>query len=147
MIHANCTLFWHLPTRIARCTMKSDRGSHTQATRRQRGRAVPPGGYQQKTACHRRPALGDRESSAAETWLREGGEALPFPLARKDRIRFQCAEACGPWLYIHGSNRNDLGSAPPSAARYPRHAAGPVLQHRPSEALPRLTSEREGLAM
>jgi hypothetical protein len=83
----------------------------------------------------------------AETWLREGGEALPFLLASKDRIRFRCAEACGPWLYIHGSNRNDPGSAPPSAAPYPGHAAGPVLQHRPSETLPRLTSEREGLAM
>jgi hypothetical protein len=83
----------------------------------------------------------------AATWSREGGEALPFHLARKDRIRFHCAEAYGPRLYIRGSNRNDLGFPRLSAARYPGHAAGPVLQHRPSETLPRLRSEREGLAM
>jgi len=81
------------------------------------------------------------------TWPREGGEALPFHLARKDRIRFHCAEACGPRLYIRGSNRDDLGFPRLSAARYPGHAAGPVLQHRPSETLTRLRSEQEGLAM
>src|SRR6266567_8840612 len=43
MIHARCTLVWHLPTRIARCTMKSDRRSRPQVTRRQRGRAVTRG--------------------------------------------------------------------------------------------------------
>jgi hypothetical protein len=73
------------------------------------------------------PTPGDQESPTAETWPREGGEALPFQLARKDRIRFHCAEAYGPRLYIRGSNRNDLGSPRRSAARYPRHTAGPVL--------------------
>ena len=95
------------------------------------------------------PSKGPHRATAVAlrgTWPREGGEALPFQLARKDRIRFHCAEACGPWLYIHGSNRNDPGSTPPSAARYPGHTAGPVLQHRPSETLPRLWSEQEGLA-
>jgi len=83
----------------------------------------------------------------AATWPREGGEALPFHLARKDRIRFHCAEAYGPRLYIRGINRNDLGYPRLSTARYPRHTAGPVLQHRPSETLPRLRSEQEGLAI
>jgi hypothetical protein len=83
----------------------------------------------------------------AATWPRVREEALPFHLARKDRIRFHCAEAYRPRLYIRGSNRNDLGFPRLSAARYPGHAAGPVLQHRPNETLPRLRSEREGLAM
>ena len=77
----------------------------------------------------------------------QGGEALPFQLARDDRIRFHCAEAYGPWLNIRGVIRNDPGSWPLPTAWYPGHTAGPVLQHRPSETLPRLTSEREGLAM
>jgi len=89
-----------------------------------------------------RPGVAPRE-----TWLREEGEALPFHLARQDRIRFRCAEACGPWLYIHGNNRDEPGSQQPSAARYPGHAAGPVLQHRPSETPPKLWTELEGLAM
>ena len=63
----------------------------------------------------------------AGTWPREGGEALPFHLARKDRIRLHCAEAYGRWLYIRGGSRNDLGFPPLSAAWYPGHAAGPVL--------------------
>jgi len=74
------------------------------------------------------------------------GRALPFQLARKDRIRFRYAEASGPWLRIHGSDRNDPGTAPPSGAPSPGHTAGPVLQHRPSETLPRLWTEREWLA-
>lgn len=76
--------------------------------------------------------------------VREGD--LLFRLARSDRTRFRYAEACGPWLYIHGDNRIGPGSAPPSAAPYPGHAAGPVLQHRPSEALTRLWTELERLA-
>jgi hypothetical protein len=92
------------------------------------------------------PQRGDRKSpSAGPGYVR--GEALPFQLARKDRIRFHCAEAYGPWLYIRGSNRNVLGFPRLSAAPSPGHAAGPVLQHRPSETLPRLWSEQEGLAM
>ena len=94
----------------------------------------------------RRPAPGDRESPR-ETWPREEGEALPFHLARHDRIRFRCAEPCAPWLYIHGDNRAEPGSRQLSAARYPGHAAGPVLQHRPSETPPKLWTELEGLAM
>lgn len=53
--------------------------------------------------------------------------ALPFHLARKGRIRFHCAEACGPWPYIRGSSHNDLGFPPLSAASFPGNAAGPVL--------------------
>ena len=63
--------------------------------------------------------------------VREGRPAIS--VARDDRTRFRYAEACGPWLYIHGDNRTGPGSAPPSAAPYPGHTAGPVLQHRPSE--------------
>jgi hypothetical protein len=37
------------------------------------------------------------------------GEALPFHSASKDRNRFHCAEANGPWLNIRGRNRHDLG--------------------------------------
>jgi len=74
------------------------------------------------------------------------GRALPFQLARKDRIRFRCAEASGPWLRIHGSDHDHPGTAPPSGAPYPGHTAGPVLQHRPSETLPRLWTEHEWLA-
>jgi hypothetical protein len=59
MIHARCTLVWHLPTCIARCTMKSDSRRHPQATRRQRGRAVTRR-VTGKTACHLRLAQGDR---------------------------------------------------------------------------------------
>lgn len=40
IIHARCICIRHLPRCIARCTMKSDRRMHPQATRRQRGRAV-----------------------------------------------------------------------------------------------------------
>ena len=114
------------------------------------GSSGDPGGCRQQTACHTRPAPGDWESPPRETWLREEGEALPFHLARQDRIRFRCAEAAtprGPWLYIHGDNRDEPGTRQPTAARYPGHAAGPVLQHRPSETPPKLWTELEGLAM
>lgn len=90
-------------------------------------------------------ALGDR-IRPQRTWPREGRGDLLFPLPRNDRTRFRYAEACGPWLYIHGDNRIGPGSAPPSAAPYPGHAAGPVLQHRPSETLTRLWTELERLA-
>ena len=145
MIHASCTLFWHLPRSSARCTMKSDpevilkrlaangvdgsrgvTGSRLRAIEKARtGRPHSP--------------------SAGPGYVREG-RALPFQLARKDRIRFRYAEASGPWLRIHGSDHDDPGTAPPSGAPYPGHTAGPVLQHRPSETLPRLWTEREGLA-
>ena len=92
-------------------------------------------------------APGDWGVAPRRTWPREGGEALPFPLARNDRIHFRCAEACGPWLYIHGSKRNERDPAPPSAAPSPGHTAGPVLQHRPSETPPGLWTELDGLAM
>ena len=119
MIHARCTLFWHLPTRIARCTMKSDRRSHPQATRRQRGRAVTQG-LPAEDRVPSKARTGRPGVAPAATWPREGGEALPFHLARKDRIRFRCAEACGPWLYIHGSNRNDPGFPPAIRCAIPR---------------------------
>ena len=48
---------------------------------------------------------------------------------------------------FHGSHRDEPGPTPPSAAPYPGHTAGPVLQHRPSGTPPRLWSEQEGLAM
>ena len=85
---------------------------------------------------------GDGESPARDLATQEG-EALPFPSARNDRTRSRYAGACGPWLRIHGDNRTGPGSAPPSAALYPGHAAGPVLQHRPSETLTRLWTELE----
>jgi len=114
--------------------MKSDRRSHPQATRRQRGRRWPREVTGSRPRAYTRPALGRPHSPQRDlaTW---GREALPFHLARKDRTRFRYAGACGPWLYIHGDNRTDPGSAPPSAASYPGHTAGPVLQHRPSETL------------
>jgi hypothetical protein len=107
MIHAVCILFWHLPISIARCTMKSDRREHPQATRRQRGRAVT----QRVTEADRVPAKAraERLRPPGEDRLRER-RALPFPPAREDRIRFRCAEASGPWLNIRGRNRNDPGS-------------------------------------
>ena len=145
MIRAGCTLVWHLPSCIARCTMKSDRRSHPIATRRHRGRAVTRGVADSRPRANT-ARTGDRKSPR-ETWLREEREALPFHLARPDRIRFRCAGACGPWPCIHGDNRDNPGPRQPSAARYPGHAAGPVLQHRPSETLPRLWTELEGLAM
>ena len=86
-------------------------------------------------------------SRPAMTRPREREEALPFPPARKDRIRFRCAEANGPWLNIRGVTRNDPGSRRLPTARYPGHNAGPVLQHRPSETPPRLRSEQEGLVL
>src|SRR5260370_20739061 len=127
--------------------MKSDRRSHPQATRRQRGRAVTQG------VTGRRPRASKARTGATHVapvtaWLRERGEVLPFSSTRlADRIRFPCAEACGPRLYIRGSIHDHTGFRRLSAARYPGHTAGPVLQHRPSETLPRLWSEREGLAM
>ncbi len=111
------------------------------------GSSGDPGGCRQKTACRSRSAPGDGESPPAETWTREDGEALPFHSARDDRIRFRCAEACAPWLHIHGGNHVDPGSRQPSAACYPGHTAGPVLPHRPSETPPLLWTELEGLAM
>src|SRR6185437_9955283 len=58
--HARCTLVWHLPSCIARCTMKSDRRSHPQATRRQRGRRCPEGLPTADRVPPARPAPGDR---------------------------------------------------------------------------------------
>ena len=111
------------------------------------GSGGDPGGYRRQIACQRQARAGTTEVVRQRRPGRTGGEALPFHLARENRIRFRCAEACGPWLYIRGVNRNDPGSPRLSAARYPGRTAGPVLQHRPSETLPRLKSEREGLAM
>src|SRR6266849_7162153 len=111
------------------------------------GSSGAPGGYRQKTACQQGPhrATATRPATA---WPRERGEVLPSPPTRlADRIRFPCAEACGPRLYIRGSIHDNPGFRRLSAARYPGYTAGPVLQHRPSETLPRLWSEREGLAM
>jgi hypothetical protein len=79
--------------------------------------------------------------------VREEGRALPYLLASEDHVRFPGAQARGPWHDIYGRRENDLGSRQLPAARYPRNAAGPVLQHRPNGTPPRLWTELEGLVM
>jgi len=56
--------------------MKSDRRSHPQATRRQRGRRWPRGVTETDRVPHK-AALGDR-IRPQRTWPREGGETCYF---------------------------------------------------------------------
>jgi len=98
------------------------------------------------------PAEGGRAgaSELAPAQMRpsaRGGETLPYLLAREDHIRFPGAQPHEPWHDTRGRPENDLGSRQLSTARYPGHADGPVLQHRPDGTPPRLWTELEGLAM
>lgn len=106
-----------------------------------------PGGYRQHAAWQLWPVSGRLGSRPPQSLAAREGEALPFRLTRDHRIRLRCAEIGGWRPLAHGSNRNDPGLLAPLGASYPGHTAGPVLQHRPSETLPRLWNEQEGLAM
>ena len=96
------------------------------------------------------PAEGARSewnSAPRAAPARDEGRAPPYLSAREDHFRFPGAQPHEPWPDIRGRHEDDLGSRQLSAARYPGHAAGPVLQHRPSGTPPKLWTELEGLAM
>jgi hypothetical protein len=118
-----------------------------QSDRRRRGRAVIPGVTGRKPRGSYDPYPGDWGVVRRGDLAAREGEALPFQLTRSYRTRPRSAEIGGRWLLIHGSNHTDPERAPTIGALSPGHTAGPVLQHRPSETLPRLWSEQEGLAM
>ena len=89
--------------------MKPEAVGILKATRRQRGRAVT----RRVTDGRSRASEGPRSDAsrpATDLAAREWEGALPFPSARKDRIRFPCVEAYGPWLNLRGVIRNDPGS-------------------------------------
>jgi hypothetical protein len=97
------------------------------------------------------PAQGERagrgNSARRRGPGREEGKALPYLLARENHVRFPCAHAHGPRHDIRGRHETDLRARQLPTARWPGHADGPVLQHRPDGTPPRLWTELEGLAM
>ena len=97
------------------------------------GSTVTQGLPDQRPACHRQGSHRRQGGRPRDRRVREGGTAIPSPAttASASIVPMYADRPCH-----RGSKRNDPGCARPSAATYPGHTAGPVLQHRPSETLP-----------